>query len=151
MDQGDGSIDPLSGNQEHSGSARSVSAKNRPLDLSAGGADLDAGVRTEVAGGDAGVEGEEVVGGVGGVLSGVHPHVVAEPGAAASSVAILAADGRYVLLGGILAGPCDDLAASDGDHGALGVLAAADACGGLGKFAGLHNCCCCFDCLLFAC
>ena len=60
------------------------------------------------AGGHALVVGEEMVGGVIDVLAGVHHHLVADGERAEGPVALLAAEGRAVLLAGVVAG--------DGSH-----------------------------------
>jgi len=56
----------------------------------------------------------------------MHHHLVADMECAASAVAVLAADGRAVLLAGIRSSPCNDGAASNGDISTLGILTATD-------------------------
>lgn len=62
------------------------------------------------------------------ILAGIYNHVVTQLKGTATSVAVLAANGRAVLLAGILASPCYHLTTEDIDFGTLGIFAAADAC-----------------------
>lgn len=62
------------------------------------------------------------------ILAGIYNHVVTQLKGTTTSVTVLAANGRAVLLAGILASPCYHLTTEDIDFCTLGIFATADAC-----------------------